>query len=125
MVRRRRKKEPRKQSYKLYIRRVLRDVHVDKEISIRTLNIMNSFVNDAFDRIASEATRIAHYDRRKTVTLRDMEYAVRLVLPDGMAKTGNQGASKVMTKFYASRVRDRMRRTEARRADFQLPMVQA
>ncbi|KAL3115291.1 hypothetical protein niasHT_018504 [Heterodera trifolii] len=114
----RRKKEPRKVSYKLYVRRVLKEVHPGKEISMRALNIMNSFVIDALDRIATEATRMAHYDRRKTVTLRDMEFSCRLCLPDIMAKHANQKAQKTVTKFYAAKVRDRMRRTEMRRGEF-------
>ncbi|KAL3093425.1 hypothetical protein niasHT_027432 [Heterodera trifolii] len=125
MARRRRKKEPRKVSYKLYVRRVLKEVHPGKEISMRALNIMNSFVIDALDRIATEATRMAHYDRRKTVTLRDMEFSCRLCLPDIMAKHANQKAQKTVTKFYAAKVRDRMRRTELRRGEFAMMQMAA
>ncbi|KAL3124002.1 hypothetical protein niasHT_003709 [Heterodera trifolii] len=125
MARRRRKKEPRKVSYKLYVRRVLKEVHPGKEISMRALNIMNSFVIDALDRIATEATRMAHYDRRKTVTLRDMEFSCRLCLPDIMAKHANQKAQKTVTKFYAAKVRDRMRRTEMRRGEFAMMQMAA
>ncbi|KAL3083798.1 hypothetical protein niasHS_008709 [Heterodera schachtii] len=120
-----RKKEPRKVSYKLYVRRVLKEVHPGKEISMRALNIMNSFVIDALDRIATEATRMAHYDRRKTVTLRDMEFSCRLCLPDIMAKHANQKAQKTVTKFYAAKVRDRMRRTEMRRGGFAMMQMAA
>lgn len=84
-----------------------------------------SFVIDALDRIATEATRMAHYDRRKTVTLRDMEFSCRLCLPDIMAKHANQKAQKTVTKFYAAKVRDRMRRTEMRRGEFAMMQMAA
>ncbi|KAL3086734.1 hypothetical protein niasHT_039400 [Heterodera trifolii] len=111
--------------FQLYVRRVLKEVHPGKEISMRALNIMNSFVIDALDRIATEATRMAHNDRRRTITLRDMEFSVRLCLPDVMAKDANQKAQKTVTKFYAAKVRDRMRRTEMRRDEFAMMQMAA
>ncbi|CAH1384629.1 unnamed protein product [Tenebrio molitor] len=32
------------------------------------MSIMNSFVNDIFERIAAEASRLAHYNKRSTIT---------------------------------------------------------
>ncbi|RXG55321.1 putative histone H2B type 2-D [Armadillidium vulgare] len=34
------------------------------------MSIMNSFVNDIFERIASEASRLAQYNKRSTITSR-------------------------------------------------------
>ncbi|CAL1282311.1 unnamed protein product [Larinioides sclopetarius] len=33
------------------------------------MSIMNSFVNDIFERIAAESSRLAHYNKRSTITL--------------------------------------------------------
>nr|XP_054763557.1 28 kDa heat- and acid-stable phosphoprotein-like [Lytechinus pictus] len=38
-------------------------VHPDTGISSRAMSIMNSFVNDVFERIAGEASRLAHYNK--------------------------------------------------------------
>uniref|UniRef100_A0A183CNW4 Histone domain-containing protein n=1 Tax=Globodera pallida TaxID=36090 RepID=A0A183CNW4_GLOPA len=103
--RRRKKLEPRKRSYKLYIRRVLTKVQPNKEIGMRTLNIMSSFVNDLFDRIASEATRISHADRRQTIMLRDMHYALRLIMVAEMAERTHERASDSLKKYKLSRAR--------------------
>ncbi|CAH2021139.1 unnamed protein product [Acanthoscelides obtectus] len=35
------------------------------------MSIMNSFVNDIFERIAAEASRLAHYNKRATITSRE------------------------------------------------------
>jgi histone H2B len=36
------------------------------------MSIMNSFVNDLFERIAAEAIRLTHYNKRLTITSREM-----------------------------------------------------
>ena len=54
------KKHKRKESYSVYIYRVLKQVHPDTGVSSKAMSIMNSFVNDVFERIAAEASRLAH-----------------------------------------------------------------
>jgi hypothetical protein len=49
------KKVAKVESYKLYIYKVLKQVHPDTGISSKAISILNSFVNDIFDKIASEA----------------------------------------------------------------------
>ncbi|CAH8633688.1 unnamed protein product [Schistosoma rodhaini] len=57
------KKRRRKESYAIYIYKVLRQVHPDTGISSKAKSIMNSFVNDIFKRIAAEASRLSHYNK--------------------------------------------------------------
>lgn len=52
------KKSRRNESYSLYIYKVLKQVHPDTGISSPAMNIMNTFVNDIFDRIATEASKV-------------------------------------------------------------------
>ena len=42
-------------SWSLYIFKVLKQVHSDTGISNKAMAIMNSFINDIFDRLATEA----------------------------------------------------------------------
>merc|ERR1711973_245474 len=58
------KKPKRKESYAIYIYKVLKQVHPDTGVSSKAMSIMNSFVNDIFERIAAEASRLAHYNKR-------------------------------------------------------------
>ncbi|KAL1270362.1 hypothetical protein QQF64_029378 [Cirrhinus molitorella] len=51
-----------------YVYKVLKQVHPDTGISSKAMGIMNSFVNDIFERIAGEASRLAHYNKRSTIT---------------------------------------------------------
>ena len=48
----------RKESYGIYIYKVLKQVHPDTGVSSKAMSIMNSFVNDLFERIANEASRL-------------------------------------------------------------------
>ena len=81
-------KKKRKESYGIYIYKVLKQVHPDTGagVSSKAMSIMNSFVNDLFERIAAEASRLAHYNKRSTITSREIQTAVRLRLPGEMAK---------------------------------------
>ena len=75
------KKQRRKESYAIYIYKVvmlfliwepfishyiqvLKQVHPDTGVSSKAMSIMNSFVNDLFERIAAEASKLAHYNKR-------------------------------------------------------------
>jgi hypothetical protein len=43
------------------------------------MSIMNSFVSDILERIAAEASRLAHYNKRSTITSREIQTALRLL----------------------------------------------
>ena len=42
----------------------MKQVHPDTGVSSKAMSIMNSFVNDLFERIAAEASKLAHYNKR-------------------------------------------------------------
>ena len=46
------KKKKRTESFSMYIYKVLKQVHPDTGVSKKAMSIMNSFVNDIFDRIS-------------------------------------------------------------------------
>ncbi|KAG8495088.1 hypothetical protein CXB51_013218 [Gossypium anomalum] len=77
------KKRPKKsvETYKIYIFKVLKQVHPDIGISSKAMGIMNSFINDIFEKLAQEASRLARYNKKPTITSREIQTAVRLVLP--------------------------------------------
>ena len=89
----------RKETYSTYIYKVLKQVHPDTGISSKAMGIMNSFVKDIFDRIASEASRLTKYAKRMTMSSREMQTAVRLLLPGELAKHAVSEGTKAVTKF--------------------------
>lgn len=55
-------------------------------MSSKAMSIMNSFVNDVFERIAAESSRLAVYSKRSTISSREIQTAIRLILPGELAK---------------------------------------
>ncbi|KAM9647899.1 histone H2B type 2-K1 [Morphnus guianensis] len=98
-----RKKPKRKETYSVYIYKVLKQVHPDTGISSKAMSIMNSFVNDIFERLASEASRLAQYNCRSTITSREVQTAVRLLLPGELAKHAVSEGTKAVTKYTSSK----------------------
>ena len=97
------KKGKRKESYAIYIYKVLKQVHPDTGVSSKAMSIMNSFVNDLFERIAAEASKLAHYNKRSTITSREIQTAVRLLLPGELAKHAVSEGTKAVTKYTSSK----------------------
>ena len=94
-------------------------VHPDTGVSSKAMSIMNSFVNDVFERIAAEASRLAHYNKRSTISSREIQVnstnpmirlinirfqtAVRLILPGELAKHAVSEGTKAVTKYTSSK----------------------
>ncbi|KAK2544229.1 Hist1h2b8 [Columba livia] len=97
------RRKTRKESYSIYVYKVLKQVHPDTGISSKAMGIMNSFVNDIFERIAGEASRLAHYNKRSTITSREIQTAVRLLLPGELAKHAVSEGTKAVTKYTSSK----------------------
>ncbi|EDW29884.1 GL15861 [Drosophila persimilis] len=97
------RRKVRKESYAIYIYKVLKQVHPDTGVSSKAMSIMNSFVNDIFERIASEASRLGHYNKKSTITSREIQTAVRLLLPGELAKHAVSEGTKAVTKYTSSK----------------------
>ena len=97
-----RRRKP-KQTYSIYIYKVLKQVHPDTGISSKAMSIMNSFVNDIFERIANESSRLAHLNGRSTISSREIQTGVRLLLPGELAKHAVSEGTKAVTKYTSSK----------------------
>uniref|UniRef100_A0A6S8F0T4 Histone H2B n=1 Tax=Aplanochytrium stocchinoi TaxID=215587 RepID=A0A6S8F0T4_9STRA len=93
------KSKKRVESYSSYIYKVLKQVHPDTGISKKSMSIMNSFINDVFEKIATEASKLGKYSGRQTLSSREVQTAVRLVLPGELAKHAVSEGTKAVTKF--------------------------
>jgi histone H2B len=93
----------RTESYASYLYKVLKQVHPDTGISKKAMSILNSFVNDVFERTASEAGRLARYNGKATLSSREIQTAVRLVLPGELAKHAVSEGTKAVTKYTSSK----------------------
>ncbi|XP_065073050.1 uncharacterized protein LOC135697364 [Ochlerotatus camptorhynchus] len=107
------RRQRRKESYAIYIYKVLKQVHPDTGVSSKAMSIMNSFVNDIFERIAAESFRLAQYNKRSTITSREIQTAVHLLLPGELAKHAVSQGTKAVTKYTSSKARPLQESSEA------------
>ena len=61
------KRHTRHETFSVYIYKVLKQVHQDTGISKKSMNIMNSFINDIFERIALEASKLVRYNKNNNL----------------------------------------------------------
>lgn len=99
---RRQRRTRRHETWSVYVYKVLRQIHSDTGISRRSMNIMNSFVSDVFDRLALEASKLVRVNRRHTLSAREVQSAVKLLLPGELAKHAIVEGCKALNKVNSS-----------------------
>ena len=90
--------------YKRYVGIVLRQVHPGMTMSSSANRIMNSFLQDCFERISDEAGRLGHHPESKRkhsrIEAREVQTAVRLLLPGELSKHAISEGTKAVTKYF-------------------------
>ncbi|KAK3163907.1 hypothetical protein QOZ80_1AG0010000 [Eleusine coracana subsp. coracana] len=95
------KKRPNIEMFKIYIFKVLKQVHPDMAISSKAMSIINSIISDICERLATEAAKLARYNKKATITAREIQTSVHLVLPDELAKHVVIEGTKAVTNYMA------------------------
>ena len=90
------------ETYSVYIYRVLKQVHPETGISKRSMSIMNSFIHDIFEKIAGEAGKLVRYNKKQTLSSREIQTAVRLYLPGELSKHAVSEGTKAVTKYTSN-----------------------
>jgi len=96
------RRRKRTEHFGIYIFKVLKQVHPDTGISKKSMGVMNSFINDVFDRIAQEAVKLVRYNKKKTLSSREVQTAVRLLLPGELSKHAVSEGTKAVTKYSSA-----------------------
>ncbi|XP_032187371.1 histone H2B-like [Mustela erminea] len=65
----------------------------------KAVSVLDSFVKDIFERIADEASRLARSTQRSTITSREIQTAVRLLLPGEIGKHAASEATKAILRY--------------------------
>ncbi|XP_066271383.1 uncharacterized protein [Branchiostoma lanceolatum] len=84
-------------------RQVPKQLHPDTGICKTGMSIMNSFIYDIFEKIADEASKLVRYNKKATLSTREIQTAVRLLLPGELAKHAVSEGTKAVTKFTSSK----------------------
>ena len=88
-----------KRTWNVYASRTLKGINSKMSLGSRTKKIINSFVNDIFERLATEAAHLARVNKKKTLGSREMQTAVRLVLPAELARHAMSEGTKAVAKL--------------------------
>ncbi len=97
------KKKTRLETYSLYIHRVLNQVHSDIRISTSAMSMIKPFINDVFDRIVFEAGRLVRYNKKSTISSREIQTAACLILSGELAKHALAEGTKAISKYANSK----------------------
>ena len=96
------RKHGRHETFGVYIYKVLKQVHQDTGISKKSMDIMNSFIQDIFEKIALEASKLVRYNKKHTLSAREIQSATKLLLPGELAKHAIIEGAKAVNKIAES-----------------------
>jgi len=63
------------------------------------MQTMNSFINDTFEKVAFEASRLVRLNKKATLSCREVQTAVRRVLPGELTHRVVSEPTKAVNKF--------------------------
>lgn len=64
--------------------------------------VSNCVNSDIFERVATDASKLASYNHKSTISSREIQTAVRLILPGELAKHAVSEGTKAVTKYISS-----------------------
>ncbi len=88
-----------KRTWSRYVLKVLKNTHKELTASKKSVLIVNSFVSDLFDRIATQAAQVARVNGKSTLGSKEIQTAVKLLLPAELAKHAMTEGTKAVGKL--------------------------
>ena len=72
------------------------------ELPAHARAISDAWLSDIFERVATEASKLAAYNKKSTISSREIQTSVRLILPGELAKHAVSEGTKAVTKYSSS-----------------------
>ena len=82
-----------------YIYNVLKKVHRNVGIESKAMKTMNAFIQEVFEKLATEASREMNANRRSALSSKELRKAVGLLLPGNVGKRADVLASARAAKY--------------------------
>ncbi|GER55624.1 histone H2B [Striga asiatica] len=89
------------EGYKRYVWKVMKQVHPEMGMSSKAMTVVNNLMVDMFERLAEEAARLQGHAGRKTMSSREIQAAVKLVLPGELGKHAIAEGTKAVTNYVS------------------------
>lgn len=89
----------RKPSYGSYIYKILQKIHKGTGVSGKAMNVLVSMTNDIFDRLVQESNTLVKSNSKGTLSVREIQTAVKLVFPGQLAFHGVSEGNRAVAKY--------------------------
>ena len=96
------RKGRRKESFGIYIYKVLKELHPSLEITIKSVEIMDSFVNDIFERLSMEVSGLLKRTSRTRLLFYDIHTSIRLLVSGELGRHAEFVAIKAVTEYTST-----------------------
>ena len=107
----RKRKAKKKETYAVYIYKLLKQVHPDTGISTKAITIMDSFVNCIFERIANESSLLSqHQNGRTVISSCEIQASVRRLLPAELAKNAITEGTKAIISLPEAKSKQKIKK---------------
>ncbi|TQE13317.1 hypothetical protein C1H46_001124 [Malus baccata] len=70
-------------------------------VSSKAMTVLNNLMNDMFERLADEAARLTTYTARKTLSSREIQGAVKLVLTGELGRHAMAEGTKAVSTYVS------------------------
>ncbi|XP_019238719.1 PREDICTED: histone H2B.2-like [Nicotiana attenuata] len=80
----------------------MKQVHPDMGISSKAMTILDNVMGDMFERIAQAAATLSTYVGRTTFSSREIQGAVKIVLPGELGKHGIAEGTKAVVSYFTT-----------------------
>lgn len=94
------RRKPRKESYAIYIYKLLKTIHPDLGISKKSMDIMNTFCTDMFTRLAVCSGELVKYSRKTNMNQGDIIAATDLILTGDLRTHAKNDASRALHLYF-------------------------
>ena len=94
------KRRTSKRSFKRYISRTLKSSGKNSKLTLsgKAMKIVDSFVRDMFEQLATQSAQVARTNKRSTLSTKELQTAVKLLLPTELAKHAMSEGAKAVSK---------------------------
>ena len=85
-----------------HVYKVLKQVHPDTGITSKAMTSVRDMIRDVGERCLVEAGKLVRYNKKGTLSSREIQTAVRLILPGELAKHAVSEGTKAVTKYTSN-----------------------
>ena len=88
-------------AFSTYIYRIMKQNFPEMSTSKKTMLILNSFIYDLFEKICNQAAELTRKAGKSTLSSLEIQSAVKLIMPAGLAKAMINNGTVAKAKYSA------------------------